>query len=213
MTAPDYPVQSATDTGLDDRVRRDTDKVSETARRDLHDVADEVKKQGTALGEEARHQVENAAESARNMAAEQKDLLVGQMDGVTNALGKAANELEQEGQSGAQFARMIADSAERLTSTLRENDLDSMLGKAQDFGRRQPVAFMGAAALLGFAASRFVGASASRASARSTSATRPSVPATPAAPSPAGSSTIGSGSAVDSTSRTPQVGGGNDAGY
>jgi hypothetical protein len=34
---------------------------------------------------------------------------------------------------------------------------------AQDFGRRQPAAFLGAAALLGFAASRFLLASAKRA--------------------------------------------------
>jgi hypothetical protein len=33
---------------------------------------------------------------------------------------------------------------------------------AQDFGRKQPAAFIGAAALLGFVASRFVMASANR---------------------------------------------------
>jgi hypothetical protein len=33
---------------------------------------------------------------------------------------------------------------------------------AQDFGRRQPAMFLGAAALLGFAASRFLMASATR---------------------------------------------------
>ena len=57
---------------------------------------------------------------------------------------------------------MIADNAEKLSSLVRDNDVDQLLAIAQDFGRRQPVAFLGAAALLGFAASRFVTASAQR---------------------------------------------------
>ncbi len=215
MTAPDYPVQSPGSADLEDRVRHDADQIAETARRDLHDATDEVKKQAAALGDEVRHQARNAAESARNIAEEQKELLVEQVSGVSHALGKAADELEEEGQSGAGLARVIADSAERLTSTLRDNDLDGMLEKAQSFGRRQPVAFMGAAMLLGFAASRFVGASAARVSSREASAgsldstrSSSSIGSTPAVPAaPATSATPSSSSAVTRTE------GGNDAGY
>jgi hypothetical protein len=57
---------------------------------------------------------------------------------------------------------MIADNAERLSGAIRDKSVDQLIGMAQDFGRKQPAAFIGAAALLGFVASRFVMASASR---------------------------------------------------
>jgi hypothetical protein len=79
---------------------------------------------------------------------------------------------------------MIADNAEKLSAAIRDNDVDQLLGMAQDFGRRQPVAFMGAAALLGFAASRFVTASAKRRSdqAASTNTAAPSYQEYPGEP-------------------------------
>ena len=45
---------------------------------------------------------------------------------------------------------------------MRNRDVDDLIAMAEDFGRRQPVAFMGAAALAGFLASRFLLASAKR---------------------------------------------------
>ena len=57
---------------------------------------------------------------------------------------------------------LLADGASRISETVRDNDVDAILSMAQDFGRKQPAAFVGAAALLGFAASRFLLASAKR---------------------------------------------------
>jgi hypothetical protein len=88
--------------------------------------------------------------------------LAEQVGGVAEAIGKAASDLEQSNGPSAQYARMIADNAEKLSSVIRDNDVDQLLGMAQDFGRRQPALFVGAAALLGFAASRFVLASSKR---------------------------------------------------
>jgi len=202
MSAPDFPSQSATGTELEDRVRRDAADLAETARTDLEGVVDEVKQEAASLGEEAKAQLAEATEKAKGMAAEQKDLLANQLSGVSSALGKVAGELENNGDGSAQYVRMIADSADKLTSTVRSNDVDDILAMAQDFGRKQPVAFMGAAALLGFVASRFVVASASRKAERSEGRYEP-----PTAP--------GSYAAGTSPSTTPSYGqsvGGNDAG-
>jgi hypothetical protein len=49
-----------------------------------------------------------------------------------------------------------------MGKTIEDRDVDDLLGMTQDFGRRQPVAFLGAAALAGFVASRFALASAHR---------------------------------------------------
>lgn len=140
----------------------DETRLAETARTDLADLGEEVSQQAAALGEEAQAQVGELAEKAKGMAGEQKDLLASHLGGVSEALTKVAGELEGSNQAGGQYVRMVADGAERLTSTLRDNSVDDILAIAQDFGRKQPVAFLGLAALLGFAASRFVSASAHR---------------------------------------------------
>lgn len=166
--APDYP----TDTDLSpDRIRSDAAALTETAQADLSHLGDEVKQQAAAIGDEAMTQLEGVTEKAKGMAADQKDLLVAQLGGVSGALQKVAGELDSSGEAGSRYVRMLADGAEKLTSTVRDNDVDQIIGIAQDFGRKQPVAFMGAAALLGFVASRFVLASASR---------KPDTTATPA---------------------------------
>lgn len=166
--APDYP----TDTDLStDRIRSDAAALTETAQADLSHLGDEVKQQAAAIGDEAMTQLEGVTEKAKGMAADQKDLLVAQLGGVSGALQKVAGELDSSGEAGSRYVRMLADGAEKLTSTVRDNDVDQIIGLAQDFGRKQPVAFMGAAALLGFVASRFVLASASR---------KPDATATPA---------------------------------
>jgi ElaB/YqjD/DUF883 family membrane-anchored ribosome-binding protein len=162
MSAPDYPSQPLTGTEAEDRLRRDAADLADTARHDLTDVADAVKQEAAAVGEEAKAQIAEVADKAKGMAEEQKQVLADQLDVVSSSLDKVAGELEEKGESTARYVRMVADGADKLTSTIRDKNVDDMLAMAEDFGRRQPVAFMGAAALLGFVASRFMVASASR---------------------------------------------------
>ncbi|MDB5539196.1 MAG: hypothetical protein JWQ89_923 [Devosia sp.] len=162
MSAPEYPVTRNNQNPASDQLREDAAKLAETAKTDLAGLGEEVKQQAAALGEEAKAQISEVAEKAKGLATEQKDFVVDQLSAVSEALEKVAGELEQQDQSSAHYVRMVADGAAKLTSTVRYNDVDQILGMAQDFGRKQPVAFMGAAALLGFVASRFVLASANR---------------------------------------------------
>jgi hypothetical protein len=162
MTAPDFPSQAVTGTEAEDQLRRDAADFAETARHDLGEVAETVKHEAAAVGEEAKAQLAGVADKAKGMAEEQKQVIVDQLDGVSSSLDKVAGELEQKGEGTAQYVRMVADGASKLTSAVRENNVDDILAMAGDFGRKQPVAFMGAAALLGFVASRFLVASASR---------------------------------------------------
>ena len=134
-------------------------------------LAEEAQDQVGQLAEAAKAQVAEATEKFKGMASEQKDLLAQQVGGVAEALERVATDLETENGPSAQYARVIADNAVKLSSTIRDNDVDQMLEIAQDFGRKQPAAFMGAAALLGFAASRFLLASSKRLEAAAVSAT------------------------------------------
>lgn len=164
-----------TPASAEETLRQDAKSVVDATRDDIDKVTNEAKHQAGKLADEAQAQMHEVAERTKGLAAEQKDLVAGQIGGVADAMSKVAGELEQKNASSAQYARMIADGANRISDTVRDNDVDAILAMAQDFGRRQPAAFMGAAALLGFAASRFVMASAKREDARKTSGTGPSV--------------------------------------
>jgi hypothetical protein len=56
----------------------------------------------------------------------------------------------------------VAQGVDRLATNVRNNDVDELLAMAQDFGRSQPLAFLGMAAAAGFMASRFALASSHR---------------------------------------------------
>lgn len=140
----------------------DANALMDEAKTTAGKVAEEAKHQVAGLADRAKQEVGAASDKVRSIAADQKDLLAAQVGGVADAMERAASDLELNNGASAHYARMIADNAEKLSNTIRNNNVDQLLGIAQDFGRRQPALFVGAAALLGFAASRFVLASAKR---------------------------------------------------
>ena len=145
------------------KVKADASALKAEAQNLAGSIADEASTQAGHIADEAKTQAAAAVEKAKGLAGEQKDLLAVQIGGVADAMQRVAGDLEANSSSSAQYARMIADNAERLSSTIKNNDVDGLLIMAQDFGRRQPAAFVGVAALLGFAASRFLLASSTRA--------------------------------------------------
>ena len=145
-----------------DTVKADAGAALDEAKMLAGQVADEATAAVTQVADQAKAQISEQAERFKGMAGEQKDLFAEQIGGVASAMDKVAGELESTNSSSAKYARMIADNVDQLSSTIRDNDVDGLFNMAQDFGRRQPAAFLGAAALLGFAASRFLMASASR---------------------------------------------------
>jgi hypothetical protein len=147
---------------VEETLRSDAQDVVETAKSEFDKVAQEATAQASDLAEQAKAQLADVTHKAKGLAAEQKDLLAGQIGGVADAMERVATDLESSDASSAHYARMIADGATKLSDTVRNNDVDAILNMAQDFGRKQPAAFIGAAALLGFAASRFLLASGKR---------------------------------------------------
>jgi ElaB/YqjD/DUF883 family membrane-anchored ribosome-binding protein len=144
-------------------VQSDANAALDEARSVAGDVAAEVTAQAQQLGEQAKSQIADATARAKDAVSSQKDILADQVGGVADAIGSVADELDNKGNATSHYARMLADNAGKFSDTIRNNDVDALLGMANDFGRRQPVAFIGMAALLGFAASRFLVASANRA--------------------------------------------------
>lgn len=166
-TSSGRPHQQVLPPEAKDTLVHDAEAVVETAKSEFDKAATQVSHDAGNLAHEAHARIDDVAHKAKGLAGEQKDLLAGQIGGVAEAMRRVADDLTQNDASGADYARTIADSASRISETVRDNDVDALVGMAQDFGRKQPVAFMGAAALLGFAASRFVLASAKREDERS----------------------------------------------
>ncbi|MBJ3784720.1 hypothetical protein [Devosia sediminis] len=148
---------------LKSQVGHDLETATEHAKHDLDAIAQRAKADARALGEEAGAKVSEATESVKSFATDQKDLAANQINGVAAAIGKVADELDgSDQQTIARYARDLASGISSMGKTVQDRDVDDLMGLAQDFGRRQPVAFLGAAALAGFVASRFAMASNQR---------------------------------------------------
>ena len=154
-----------------DAVKSDAGAVAQEAQNVASQIAAEVTSTASQIADEAKAELRDQAGKIKGIAGEQKDLFATQIAAVAEAVDKVAGELETNGSASAKYARTIANNADKASAIIRDNDVDALFNIAQDFGRRQPAAFIGAAALLGFAASRFLIASANRPAASASAAT------------------------------------------
>ena len=164
------------------RIREDAAAVAETAKTELSNIKSEAEAEIGALAEEGQRRVGEMADEAKGYANDQKDMLADQLGSVAKALHKAAGELEQENATTAGYAHRIAEGIDRLTKDVKSRDVDGLVGMAEDFGRKQPAAFLAVSALAGFAASRFLKASAERRTPAAPSAPQSSSSYTPTSP-------------------------------
>lgn len=160
--SPELKTQAAQDLG----------NVTDKAKHDLGEVTQRAQNDARELGHQASEKIAEATDKAKSFAGDQKDLAAGQINGVAAAITKVAEELDgSDQQTVARYARDLASGLSSMGKTIEGHDVDDLMGMAQDFGRKQPVAFLGAAALAGFVASRFALASAHRRDTKPTSST------------------------------------------
>lgn len=118
------------------------------------DLANSAKSTAQDLAHGASSKAADAAHKAQaNAATEMKD--------VASALRHAAEDLRQgspQERTLSQIANGIADASEAI----RDKDLGEIVSDMGTFARRNPAVFLGGAALLGFAVTRFAKASDSR---------------------------------------------------
>ena len=105
-----------------------------------------------------REQLNKTAQSAKETV---RSSLTEQKDGAASRLGEFAGALRKASQdsgdgSAAHMADWAASGLERVSATLRSNDLNGMMREVESFARSQPVAFFFAAAAAGFLATRFL---------------------------------------------------------
>lgn len=104
----------------------------------------------------------NLQSTARDAAEQQKSAGADQIDGVSDAMEAAADELHDKMPMAAEYIDEVAGRLGSVASALRERSIDDMLGNVADFARRQPGVFFAGAIAAGFAFSRFAKSSANR---------------------------------------------------
>lgn len=131
-----------------------------------------------------RNQASAASAKAEEAADDQKNFIATKLGGVAAAMEKVGAELE--GGNDRDLGRMTARLGETMRNAsegIQNKSLGEIAGMAEDFGRKQPLAFLSIAAIAGLAASRFITSSADQngASVR----TDRSAPPTTSQPAPA----------------------------
>lgn len=130
---------------------------------DNHDLGEALSGDVDEIKHLATVQTQRAKTAAEQLATKEKNFAARQLGGIATVLQNVGSELEQSQQDSlGHYARKLGSSLQDLAHDLKDRDLGELAGMAEDFGRREPVAFLSMAALAGFAASRFLTASAKR---------------------------------------------------
>jgi gas vesicle protein len=142
-------------------------------------MAKGLKDQAGETAQQIKSQASNLLDSAKDMAGDAKDKIADKIgetlneqkgagaDYVKNVAGavrRAAEGFEKDIPQAAQYIRMAAEQIDGVSSALRNQNFGQLVGGVQDFARRQPTAFLGAAVVAGFALVRFLKSSGGGAS-------------------------------------------------
>ncbi|WP_209428244.1 hypothetical protein [Pararhodobacter sp. SW119] len=137
---------------------------TDAAKKDLTRAGEEVKHEAARTASELREQGSEIAssvmEGADRYAREQKDAGAQHVASVARAVERAADELEETSPELARHVHDAATSVERFSDRIRQGNVRDLIHDANDFARREPALFFGAAVIAGMALSRFLRSSA-----------------------------------------------------
>lgn len=136
-----------------------TEDVASTAQETARTIGDELREKGAEAAGAAKQAARNQAERIRDRAfaqgEEYRDHAANETEKVASALRRASADLSS-GSPQEQFVGQIADGVADAADRMRGMTLDDVARETTGFAKRHPAAFLGGAALLGFAASRFL---------------------------------------------------------
>ena len=114
-----------------------------------------VKTQAANLAESAKDVAVDAGERLRTSVRDQKAAAADYVGNVANIVRRTAYEFDADIPQAGHYIRKAAGQLDNVSQAMRNRDLSEIVGNVQDFARKQPTAFFGAAVLIGFAAVRF----------------------------------------------------------
>jgi ElaB/YqjD/DUF883 family membrane-anchored ribosome-binding protein len=142
---------------------------------------DELKRKAVedicTVKEKAKEQGRDVAEKAEEVALKQKNTVARYASSIGTVLEKVGTEMQSSDDAAVgKYAKELGTTIQSFAKDIEGKKLSDVAGMAEGYGRKQPLAFLGIAALAGLVTSRFLTASAHRrASAASSSGpTQPS---------------------------------------
>ncbi len=129
---------------------------------DTEQITGQIKEQTQSAVQQGQ---QYAGQAVDMVGSRVKTVLTQQKDALATGITDAAQILKKNGDSfrsqgvGAFAAPYLDQAADKLTevgTTIKGKDADEVIRDAESFGRTQPAYFLGIAALLGFAAARFL---------------------------------------------------------
>ena len=109
------------------------------------------------MRQEASNFASTAKQKAMGQVEQRQQAVTGAISEFADAIRSAGDQLTERNQTmAAQVVRQAADGLEGLTRTLENKRPADLLYAVRDFGRRNPVAFIGGTVLLGLAVGRFM---------------------------------------------------------
>jgi hypothetical protein len=119
-------------------------------------ATDAVKTQAGNLTEQAKEVASDAGDKLRASVTEQKAAGADYVGNVANIIRRTAYEFDSDIPQAGHYIRKAAAQLDNVSDAMRNRNMSEIVGNVQDFARKQPTAFFGAAVLLGFAAVRFL---------------------------------------------------------
>jgi hypothetical protein len=136
---------------------------SDAARHEARTIGEEIRDKGAEAAETARETARGYAERARDEAYARgesyRSYAADETGKVASALRRASEDLSS-GSPQERFVGQLADNVADAADRMRGMTLSDIARDTTDFARQHPAAFLGGAALLGFATARFLKASA-----------------------------------------------------
>ena len=108
-------------------------------------ATDAVKTQAGNLKESAKEVASDAGDKLRASVSEQKAAGADYVGNVANIIRRTAYEFDSDIPQAGHYIRKAAAQLENVSEAMRNRDMSEIVGNVQDFARKQPTAFFGAA--------------------------------------------------------------------
>lgn len=126
-------------------------------------VEAEVKHNANRLKEDGSALIDDVKGHAEEFGEAQKDQIANRVGSIAETLRDTSKKFRKKDETtAAGLTDSAADQLDRMSASLRQKDLSTMLSEASDLARSHPAIFLGGAVALGFIAGRFLRASGER---------------------------------------------------
>jgi ElaB/YqjD/DUF883 family membrane-anchored ribosome-binding protein len=117
---------------------------------------DKLKDQATELASAAKDMAGQAADKVKEAVSDKKGAGADYVGSLAETIRRAGREFDNDLPIAGKYIRKAASQVENVADSIRSGDFNDLVRNAQSFARRQPTAFLGIAALAGFAVVRFL---------------------------------------------------------